>query len=335
MKSRFFRFLSVFLLSIVLITACNSTPNVTSQSELPTLRVIYNLWSGNFPIEIAHEKGFFTAQGVKVEPIYIENYIQSISAFSADRADGIATSLGSIINILGKNPDVQITQVTDQSAGADVLVVHRDIKSMNDLKGKRIGTKLGDFGELFISTLLHKNHLTTNDVTLVNVEPESVPAGLQSGDIQAGNTWEPYTSQAVKAGAKVLVSTKQTPGLLPNVIAFRTSVVRDRPLQIQAFIRAWFQAQDYWKTNPEESNALIAKKLNLKPEEVSTDGVQLYTLEDNLKALTPGNTADSLYYTANLYADFYTRTGGLSAAPDIPKLINPSFVQQLQKVNKV
>ncbi|MBD1931091.1 MULTISPECIES: ABC transporter substrate-binding protein [Cyanophyceae] len=333
MKSRFFRFLSLFLLSIVLITSCNSTTTVSSRSELPTLRVIYNLWPGNFPIAIAYEKGFFTAQGVKVEPVYIENYIESISAFSADRTDGIATSLGSIINIIGKNPDVQITQVTDQSAGADVLVVQRDIKSMKDLKGKRIGTKLGDFGELFISTLLHKNHLTTNDVTLVNVEPESVPAGLQSGDIQAGNTWQPYTGQAVKAGAKVLLSTKQTPGLLPNVIAFRTSVVRDRPLQIQAFIRAWFQAQDYWKAHPEESNALIAKKLNLKPEEVSTDGVQLYTLQDNLKAFTPGSTSESLYHTAKFYADFYTRTGGLNAALDIQKLIEPSFVQQLQKVN--
>ena len=165
---------------------------------------------------------------------------------------------------------------------------------------------------------------------LVNVEPESVPARLESGDIQAGNTWEPYTSQAVKAGAQVLVSTKQTPGLLPNVIAFRTSVLRDRPKDIQAFIRGWFQAQDYCQANPEESKALITKTLSIKPEEVSTDGVQLFTLQDNLKAFTPGSTTESLYHTAQLYADFYIRTGGLSAALDIQKLINPSFVQQLQ-----
>ena len=330
MKSRFLRFVSFFLLSILLITACNGATTVTSRPEQPPLRVIYNLWSGNFPIAIAHEKGFFQQQGVKVEPVYIENYIQSISAFSGGKSDAIATSIGSIMNIIGKNPDVQIILATDQSAGADVLVVQSDIKSMNDLKGKRIGTKLGDFGELFVTTLLEKNRLTTDDVTLVNVEPESVPARLESGDIQAGNTWEPYTSQAVKAGAQVLVSTKQTPGLLPNVIAFRTSVLRDRPKDIQAFIRAWFQAQDYWKNNPEETNAVLAKKLNLKPEEVSTDGVQLYTLQDNLKAFTPGFTKESLYYTAKLYADFYTRTGGLSAALDIQKLIDPSFVQQLQ-----
>ena len=330
MKYRLLRFVSLLLLSIVLVTACNGTTTVTSRPEQPPLRVTYNLWSGNFPIAIAHEKGFFQEQGVKVEPVYIENYLQSISTFSAGKSDAIATSMGSIMNIIGKNPDVQIILATDQSAGADVLVVQSDIKSMNDLKGKRIGTKLGDFGELFVTTLLEKNRLTTDDVTLVNVEPESVPARLESGDIQAGNTWEPYTSQAVKAGAQVLVSTKQTPGLLPNVIAFRSDVLRDRPKDIQAFIRAWFQAQDYWKANPEESKTLIAKMLSIKPEEVSTDGVQLSTLQDNLKAFTSGTTEESLYHTAKIYADFYIRTGGLNTAPDIQKLINPSFVQQLQ-----
>jgi NitT/TauT family transport system substrate-binding protein len=102
---------------------------------------------------------------------------------------------------------------------------------------------------------------------------------------------------------------------------------------VKAFIRAWFQAQDYWKANPEESKAIIAKTLNIKPETISTEGFQLSTLQDNLKVFTPGSTTESLYHTAKLYADFYTRTGGLSAAPDIQTLIDSSFVQQLQKVN--
>jgi NitT/TauT family transport system substrate-binding protein len=111
---------------------------------------------------------------------------------------------------------------------------------------------------------------------------------------------------------------------------FRSNVIRDRPAQIKAFVRAWFQAQDYWKANPEASKALIAKRLKIKPETVSTDNIQLSTLKENLKAFTPGSTEESLYHTAKLYADFSIRTGGLSTAPDIQKLIDPSFVQQLQ-----
>jgi NitT/TauT family transport system substrate-binding protein len=213
------------------------------------------------------------------------------------------------------------------------LLVQRDIKSVADLKGKRIGTKLGDFGELFVTKILETKGLSTQDVSLVNIEAGAIPAFLKSGEIQAGQTWEPYVSQAVKSGAKVLFTSKQMPGLIADVIVFQGNVLRDRPQDVKAFIRAWFQAQNYWKANPEESKAIIAKTLNIKPETISIDGIQLSTLQDNLKAFTPGSTTESLYHTAKLYADFYTRTGGLNAAPDIQKLIDPSFVQQLQKVN--
>ena len=332
MKFRLLRFVSLLLLSIVLITACNSTTTVTYLPP-PPLRVGYSLWAGHFPIAIAQEKGFFQAQGVKVEPVYSENFLVPLSNFSANKNDGVALPLGSVMSKLGQNPDAKIVLVTDQSAGADALLVQRDIKSVADLKGKRIGTKLGDFGELFVTKILETKGLSTQDVSLVNIEAEAIPAFLKSSEIQAGQTWEPYVSQAVKSGAKVLFTSKDTPGLIPDVIVFHSTVVRDRPQDVKAFIRAWFQAQDYWKANPEESKIIIAKTLNIKPETISTDGIKLSSLQDNLKAFTPGSTTQSLYHTAKLYADFYTRTGGLSAAPDIQKLIDSSFVQQLQKVN--
>jgi NitT/TauT family transport system substrate-binding protein len=329
MKSRLFRLVSLFLLSIVLIAACNSTTTVTSQKETQPLIVGYNLWPGLFPIAIAQEKEFFTAQGVKVKPVYIQNFLESVSEFSAGQYDGVAITVGSLMSIIGKNPEVQIAMATDESAGSDSIVVRADVKSVADLKGKRLGVRLGD-GELFVIEMLQKHGLTTDDLTLVNVEGEAVPARFKSGDIQAGHTWEPYLSEVTKSGGRVLFTSKDTPGLISTVIVFRTSVVRERPKDIQAFIRAWFQAQDYWKANPEESKALIAKTLSIKPEEVSTEGVKLYTLKDNLKAFTPGSTTESLYHTAKLYSDFYIRTGGLSTAPDIQKLINPSFVQPSQ-----
>jgi NitT/TauT family transport system substrate-binding protein len=135
----------------------------------------------------------------------------------------------------------------------------------------------------------------------------------------------------VQAGAHILFTSKQTPGLIASGIVFHSSVIRDRPQELKAFMRAWFQAQDYWQMHPQESAALIAKALNLKMADISTEGVQLFTLADNLKAMTPGTTTQSLYYTAKLYADFFIRTGGVSTAPNIEQLIVPSFVQALNQ----
>ncbi|MBW4683031.1 MAG: ABC transporter substrate-binding protein [Microcoleus vaginatus WJT46-NPBG5] len=331
MKSHFFRFVSLFLLTLVLITACDRTPSVTPQSEAPpALTLAYSLWPGYFPLVIAQEKGFFTQQGVKVELVYSENHQAPLSDFSAGKYDGMAITLGSFMSSIDKITGSQIVLITDRSTGADAIVAQPTIQSVSDLKGKRIGVKLGNFGELFVTKMLEQNGLDPKDVTLVNLEAESIVQSLKNGNIQAGQTWQPYVFQAVQSGKKVLFTSKQTPGLIPDVVVFRSNVLRERPDDVRAFIRAYFQAQDYWKTNPEETKTLIAKTLNLKPEEISTQGLELQDLKNNLAALTPGSTTESLYYTAQLYADFYTRTGGLSTAPDIQKLIDPSFVQQLQ-----
>lgn len=329
MKYRFFRFVCLFFLSFLLVTACKNITTVTSHQDSPPLRISYIRWPGFFPLIIAQEKGFFTQQGVKVNSVYVENYVTSLSDFSAGQYDGITIALGSLMSIIESNPDARVVLVTDQSAGGDA-VVGKSALNIVDLKGKRIGTKIGDFGELLVIKMLENNGLTTDDVTLVNTEAEAVPARLKSGDIQAGQTWDPYISEAVKAGAKVLFSTKDTPGLIPGVIVFNNKVISERSNDIQAFVQSWFQAIDYWQANPEESNKLIAKKLNIKPEEVSLEGLELFSRQDNLKAMTPGKTTESLHYTAKLYADYYIRTGGLSTAPDIENLIVPSFVQQLK-----
>lgn len=329
MKIRLLRFVFLFMTGILLTIACTSSID-DSGSGQPPLKIGYSFWPASFPMEIAEEKGFFTEQGVDVEPAYEADYLVPLTNFAAGQYDGLLTTLGSLISLAENDPNIQIVTVLDESAGIDVVAASSHIDSIADLKGKRIGVKLGDFGELFVTTMLEQHGLTTDDVSLVNVEGQDIPNRLQTNDIQAGHIWEPYLSEAVEAGNRVIFSSKQTPGLIPDVVVFRSRVVHDRPEAVQAFVRGWFQAQDYWKTNPAESNAIIAKRLEIEPKDISTEGIRLYDLDANLTAFTRSSTTDSLYYTAKRYADFFIRKGGLSTAPDIEKLIVPTFVQQVK-----
>lgn len=333
MKYRLVRFLSLFFLNLALVAACSGTAKVTSRLEPAPLRVGYILWPGCFPMAIAQQKGFFDRQGVKIEPVYSPNYLTGVSDFSAGKYDGTITTFGGIMSMIEKDPDIQIILVSDYSDGADVVVAQHNIQKVAELKGKRIGVKLGEFGELLVLKMLEKNNLTSDKVTLVDVEAETVPQRLKGGDIQAGQTWYLYASQAIKAGANVLFTSKQTPGLIPDMFVFRGQVLRDRSKEVEAFIRGWFEAVNYWKTHPQESKALIAKGFKIEPEEVKIDGVQVLDLQGNLKAFTPGSSTESLYYTAKLYADFSIQRGALATRPDIQKLINPSFVRQLLQKN--
>lgn len=313
-----------WFLSLIL-TACHTI--LPAKIDKLPLKVSYNPWPGFLPIVIAKEKGFFAKQGVNVEISYLEDTQLQMADMGAGKYDGATLALGSIVIISSKNPDLRIIFASDESAGADAVVASPSISKVADLKGKALGTGIGGFGELFAVKMLETANLTSEDVTLVNMDGEQVPARLKKGDIQAGQTWEPYVSQAVKAGARVLFSSAQTPGLIPDVVAFQSSVLRDRPDDIKAFVRAWFQAADYWKAHPGEGSAIIAKSLNVGADTISLEGLNLFSLSDNLKAFTPGTDTKSIYYTARLYADFFVRSGGVTRPPDIDRLLDPSFLR--------
>ncbi|MBW4678773.1 MAG: ABC transporter substrate-binding protein [Microcoleus vaginatus WJT46-NPBG5] len=324
MKNSNLCFVALFFINVLFLTACFFIDSPAP--ERPPLRLIHDLWPGYLPIILAQEKGFFEQQGVSVETLVTENASERVADFNAGKADGITLALGNIMIASADNPNAHIIFAIDRSAGADAVVAQPQIKKVSDLKGKSIGTTVGGFNELFVAKMLEANGLTLEDVTLLNVEGENVPELVQNGKIAAGSTWEPFVSKATALGLNVLFTSAQTPGLIPDVMVFQASVLRERPDDVRAFVRAWFQAVDYWKANPEEGKKIIAESLKLQPEMISLKGYELLTLNDNLKTFVPGNTLESLPYTAQLYANFFVKTGSLSRHPNINQLLEPSFL---------
>lgn len=317
--------LIVFFMTMLLLTACQLF--LQPQPQLQPLKFAYSAWTGFFPIVIAQEKGFFSAQGVKVETLLQENSQGILADFGAGKYDGIFSSLGEIVPISATNPNLHLILVTAMSVGADAIVAQPEIQKVVDLKGKKIGVGIGSFGELFVTKMLEMNEISPEQVTFVNVSGEQIPERLKSKMIQAGHSWEPHVSDVIKTGVgKILFTSKQTPTLMPDVITFTSKALRERPQEIRAFVRAWFQAVDYWQTHLKEGNAIIGKVLNITPETISLEGVKFLTLSDNRRELIPSNQTDSLYYTAQLYSNFFVRSGNLTRPPDFQKFFDPSFL---------
>ena len=63
-----------------------------------------------------------------------------------------------------------------------------------------------------------------------------------------------------KAKEKCCLPSKETPGLIPDLLVFKESVVKDRADDVQKIIDAWFEALEYFKTHEEESIALMARE---------------------------------------------------------------------------
>jgi sulfonate transport system substrate-binding protein len=90
--------------------------------------------------------------------------------------------------------------------GDDVIVKGgSSIKKLADLKGKRIAYTRGSSGHGFIIQALKRAHLTTKQVTLVDLTPGDSLAAFTSGRVDAWATWEPFISIAAGTAAKARV----------------------------------------------------------------------------------------------------------------------------------
>ncbi|MBW3586591.1 MAG: ABC transporter substrate-binding protein, partial [Cyanobacteria bacterium 0813] len=237
--SKLLNYICIFIITCWLLFACHSSQPL--KVKRPPLKVSFVPFVSYTPLIIAQKKGFFKAQGIDVELRYV-NYSQLQDAdFSAGKYDGIGLTLGDLVILSATNPDMQAVMVLDESTGADVVVAQSEIKTIPNLKGKKLGANLGSFSEVFVTEMLKTSKLTSDDVSLVKVEALEVPDRLQNNAIQAGHTWEPYLSEALKLGANILFTSKQTPGLILDLVAFRGEVIRDRPEDIRAFVRGWLQ----------------------------------------------------------------------------------------------
>jgi NitT/TauT family transport system substrate-binding protein len=318
---------TVFALTLVtalLGMGCSSDRDTTP--KLQKLEISFNHWPGFYPIVIAHELGLLAKHGVEVDLISFRDTETHLAEIAAGRFDGALMSIGSAVVIAGGNSDARIIMAVDQSKGADAVVALPGIATPADLRNKSIGTMLGGFGEVFVRAMLREAGLTPDNVNLVNITGSEVPGELQAGRIDAGQTWEPYVTRAVKNGAQVIFTSRDTPGLIQDVVVFQRKALEENPRAVRGFVDAWFQAAELWLADPEAGNRIIAETLEISPEECSLEGIDLFCRKDNLEAFGLTDKPGTLLAAAQEYADFYLDSGNVSVKVDVEQMLDPSFV---------
>ena len=295
--------------------------------ERPPLRVEYSTWWGDYTIAVANSLGLFDKYGVNVEPLHYEVYSDSFAEMAAGKIDGGLYGIGETLTFSSSYP-IKMVGIYD-NGGFNALVANPDIQNIADLKGKRIGVLSGTVYELFVIQALNTAGLTAADVTLVNLAPEEVLAELPN-NIQAAYTWEPATTEALAAGYKILYdSDTLTDFNTPDGIVFRAAIVQERPDDIRAFLKAWYEAVDYRLANPEKSRQLIADYMKIPLDQiVPDDNLKLYTLADNQALFTRQGAAQrsDIIKAAESIAEYFVRSGILTGNPNFNELFDPSFL---------
>ena len=321
------------LLLVFALGACGkeemATVSGSGKSSEP-LKVTLPTWTGYGPLFLAKEKGFFEKNGVDVELSIIEGLGERKAALAGGKLDGMATALDVQVTLAGGDIPVQVVWLLDDSYGGDGILVKNDIKDVKDLKGKQIAFEVGSTSQMLALTALEQGGLTEDDVTVVQMSAGDAGAAFAAGKVDAAVTWEPWLSKGAEANGKVLLSTKDLPGIIIDTVAFKQDVIKDRPEDVKAFVKAMGEAMEYWKENKKEANEIMAKGLNIdvKEFEATETGLKFFTKEDNEKLFGTEDENGSIYQSAENAIQFYKDQDMLEKDLKADDVVNGSFIQK-------
>ena len=144
------------------------------------------------------------------------------AALAADEI-GIASCLGSTSAILAASEglDLKIVGIYSRAPKAFMIVVkNADIKSVKDLKGKRVAGPKGTILHQLLAAALAKEGMTMKDVEFVHMDLASGANALANGGVEAALLAGPAAYKALSGGSKML---KNGEGLVDATIVIATT----------------------------------------------------------------------------------------------------------------
>ena len=158
-----FKILTIILLSVI-------TCVVNAKTDKLTIGLDWFINPDHAPLIIAQKRNFFKDVGLEVEMIEPADPNDPPKLVAAGKLD-LAISYQPQLHIQVDQGLPVVRVGTLVSVPLNSLVVLKDgpIKSIADLKGKKVGFSVGGFEEALLSGMLQKYNLKMSDVELINI----------------------------------------------------------------------------------------------------------------------------------------------------------------------
>ena len=214
------------------------------------------------PIFVAQEMGYFAAAGLDVTIIAPSDSNDPPKLVAAGRADLAISYQPQLYLLVGEGlPLRRVGTLVATPLNSLVVLADGPVKSIADLKGKRIGYSVAGFEDTMLKAMLRKHGLQLGDVQLVNVNFALTPAlfsGQVAGVLGAFRNFElTELSLAGKPGRAFFPEEEGVPAYDELILVAHQDRVNDP--RIKAFLGAIEQAVQTMINRPQETWALFAK----------------------------------------------------------------------------
>lgn len=323
--------LGLILVLVASMFVWSKQTNKINNTSTPTLKIGLNPWIGNGIYYVAKEKGFFAKENLNVEFIDYDDGAVAKQLLANGQMDVLDLTPETAVVLVDSGVKIKVIAMTDTSEGADGIIVTEEIKTLADLKGKKVAFENGSPSHLLLSYLLDKEGLTTKDLESVNMPAPDTGSAFLSGSVDAAVTWEPWLSKAVeRPGGKILASSKTSP-ILPNLLMVKEEQVKNNSLALKKMLRALFNAEEFIAAHKDEAYPDMAQGLKISVQDVQDQipTFHWFNYQDNLNTLTQGEFSATT--TIQNAADLWLRLGLIKNQVRAQDIVDDSLIKNLYK----
>ena len=247
--------------------AALGAPAIVRAQAAPKIRIGYWPVAAGLPFFAAIEKGYFKEAGLDVEPLKFAGAQQVMEAMLSGRSDGSSNGTGSANLAIGAIAQPGLFKIicTNPSNAKYVLdeyIVAKDspIKSMADLKGKKIASGPGIQNVTLCKTMLERAGAT--GTTVIELPIGQHVASIAAGQVDACYTLEPTgtigrmngVSRVLEAGvvAKYILGDPLAPWHGGSA-SLTSEFIKKYPDATKKYIAAYLRGVELVRTKPDEA----------------------------------------------------------------------------------
>jgi ABC-type nitrate/sulfonate/bicarbonate transport system substrate-binding protein len=222
----------------------------------------------HMPVHIANDLGLFKKEGLEIKVVELAGGVFTYRAMVAGSAD-VASASGPF-SIVGRAKGASTKMILANMPKLEAsMVVNKDIKTLADLKGKRIGIQEpGGFADVLARGVLRAAKIDPKEVSFVSIATEDVPA-LVAGQVDTAIL---HVEQEMVAQSKVPTLHaiarlwEIQPDNLYNVMAVMEKALQDKRAALKAFVKGHIEATRLIYTDKTKVLPIIIKYTKLPPD---------------------------------------------------------------------
>ena len=179
------------------------------------------------------------------------------------------------------------------------------IKTLQDLRGKKIGITFGSTGHYFLEHLLSENDLSISDVEIFDIHASELPFTIFEKRVDAIVSWEPHIFQTEKIlKENYVIFTSDS--FVEEFYFVVNNDFKENSSTLKKFFLALYRAEAFIDANPNESKKIVSDRLRIDYDfidnvwndfefEISLDSSLIHSLDDEAqwaKTLEPYSQKD-------------------------------------------